>query len=493
MRQVQSGGSNLKYWLAVLVLTFASAAAEPAHAQVTITGTTQQITSSFFNQIGPSISGNFICYTDYTKGINEPQVHCDDWTAHTDYPLTTASPLVDQTVGGVSGSTVVYTEFKGGLPAVWACPIPSGCPTGAKSLGSGLNPSIDGTLVAWFDNSSGNYQIMATDLNVPGAVKQLTNNSGNNNSLAPNVSGRTVVYSLGTDSSYAHCQIHVTNFDTLSTRQITASPNGCNSSPDISGNYVVYQADRVNTPPINQNIYVYDLAANTETQISLPNFQQNPHVSGDWVSFDDVANGISSILLYHIPSGTVLTAVQATTNLQSAFLNDIDGTNVAYTSDASGSDNIYLFRFTVMGLEVPFDTFHVRAEADLSRHHARDSFTAEAEFHLGKGSAGINPSSDSLHFKAAGGTTNLVFDAALSQFHAGHNGRLNFNGMLNGFPVEIHLRPLHHSGAYEFSLEARKLNLAQFSNPLAITLQVGSNIGQITINAEFDRHHDEDH
>jgi len=479
----------------MLVLTTLSVAAPSAQAQVTITGTTQQITNSPFNQIGSDISGNFICYTDYTKGIAEPEVRCSDWTTLTDYPLTTANSLVDQMVGGVSGSTVVYTEFTGGLPVVWACPITSaGCnSTTATKLGPGANPSVDATLAAWIDNSSGNYQIMAADLNAPLNVTELTNNSGPNNSLSPSVSGRSVAYSMGADASYTHCQIFVINFDTLATRQLTSSANGCNTSPDIFGNTVVYQSNRANSPSPNTNIYVYDLSSSTETFISMPGIQQNPHVSGDWVSFEQVLNGISSIDLYHIPSGTVLSAVQATTNLQSAFLSDIDGTNVAYTSGASGSDNIYLFRFTVMGAELPFDKFHVRAEADLSRHHAHDRFAAEAEFHLGKGSAGINPSTDSLHFKAAGGTTNLVFDAALSQFRAGHNGRLNFNGMLNGFPVEIHLRPLHRSGAYEFSLEASKLNLVNFSNPLAITLQIGSNTGQATINAEFERHHDQDH
>jgi len=67
-------------------------------------------------------------------------------------------------------------------------------------------------------------------------------------------------------------------------------------------------------------------------------------------SFEDVSSttsgNISSIRLYQISTGLVFTAVSASTQLQSAFLSDIDGLNVVYTSAASGNYDIYLFQFT---------------------------------------------------------------------------------------------------------------------------------------------------
>jgi len=46
MQQIQSAWRNLSYWQAVLILTFVPAAAQPARAQVTISGITQQVTTS---------------------------------------------------------------------------------------------------------------------------------------------------------------------------------------------------------------------------------------------------------------------------------------------------------------------------------------------------------------------------------------------------------------------------------------------------------------
>jgi len=151
------------------------------------------------------------------------------------------------------------------------------------------------------------------------------------------------------DTSTGICQVFVANFDAppnTPPTQITNSSTGCNSFPDIYGNYVVYEANRTGT----QNIYVYNMTTSTETQIVLPGLQQNPHIFGDWVSFEDVTSSptpdISSLRLYQISTARLYTAVQAATQLQSAFLNDLDGLNLVYTSAAGGNYDIFLFQFT---------------------------------------------------------------------------------------------------------------------------------------------------
>lgn len=314
------------------------ACALPAQAQITITGTSQGLTASGTNS-GPAISGNLVCYTVISAAKN---VFCYDLAKGTSFPVTTG---LSQQFGDVSGNTIVYTDFSNGS-TVEVCildPTTDTCSAGSPYAISDAfsdSPAVDGSLVAWEDNISGRYNIYAEDL-ASGALQQITN-SLSNDSRFPNVSGRNIAYS--TALANGTCQVFVTNFDTGATTQLTNSP-GCNTMPDISGNHVVYQANRDG----EQDIYVYDLATNVETRISFPYVQQNAHVSGDWVSFEslDLSRTISSILLYHIPTGTVLTAVQATTVSQSATLNDIDGLNVVYNSSAAGPLNIYVFQFTL--------------------------------------------------------------------------------------------------------------------------------------------------
>jgi beta propeller repeat protein len=345
--------SNSHQWTKAFLL-LCVAAVLPASAPAQIPGTTTQITANPFDQLSPAISGNLICYTDYRLGPGQGEVWCHDLAANTDFQVTTANLLTNQLASGLSGNTAVYTQVSSGASTVYGCVIASETypPCSPIALGSGysFSPAIDGSLVAWVDGSTGSTNIYAVDLNVPGAVKQLTQNAANNNSLTPSVSGRNVAYSTGADPHSNVCQVFVTNFDSLTTTQLTNSANGCNGTVNIDGNYVVYQANRDG----DQDIYVYNMTTLTETRIALPGLQQNAHISGDWVSFEDVASAptanVSSLRLYQISIGVVYTAVQASTQLQSAFLNDLDGYNLAYTSAAAGNYDIFLFRFTPPGI-----------------------------------------------------------------------------------------------------------------------------------------------
>jgi beta propeller repeat protein len=307
-----------------------------ALAQVTITGTTRRLTTDPSSHYGPSISGDIVAYT--VGGSTNSEVFFYDLSTNTEYQATASRGGLSQIAGDVSGNLIVYTELSSAGSTVKAFAIAGGTTPLSESYSSGT-PGVDGSLVAWQDFASGVGEIVAVDLSA-GIPRQLTNGAGNASS-SPNVSGRYVVYST---SFGATCQVFVTNFDTLVTTQLTNSPTGCNRSTDISGNHVVYESDRAG----DQDIYIYELGTGTETRVGLPGVQQNPHVSGDWVAFEDLTSaGVSSIRLYHIPSGTLLTAVQANTALESASLNDIDGTRVAYTSAAAGNLDIYVFEFSV--------------------------------------------------------------------------------------------------------------------------------------------------
>ncbi len=226
-----------------------------------------------------------------------------------EHQLTTSSATVSQALADVSGNTIVYTEFSPSGSDVKGCTIGGACFDVAGDETS-TNPVISGSLVAWEDVSTVNDEIHARDLST-GVVKTLTNNPGNN-TTGPNVDGRNVVYSTQTATG---CQVSITNFDTTLTRKLAA--DGCNSSADISGDFVVYQAVRAG----EQHVFVYQLATGTETEILPSGLQRNPHISGNWVSFEDVntTSGASSVDLYYIPTGQVFTAAAATSPLTLDF------------------------------------------------------------------------------------------------------------------------------------------------------------------------------
>ena len=353
-----------RFALRFALLCAAGAISAMAQAPPQIPGTTTQVTTKPQDQEGPSISGNLICYTNY---MNNGEVHCYDLATNINFQVTSANLATGtyQVATGVSGNNVVYTQFNSAGTTAYACLIISETspPCSPVVLGSAnsFSPAIDGSLVAWVDGA----EIWGLDLSPSGTRKQITNNGATTNQrgLAPNVSGRNIAYHV-LNTSTAFCDVFVTNFDSGNTMQLTNGASGCNSVPDIDGNYVVYQSSRnsqpgCSPPPISptatncSQIFVYDLNAKKETAVpttGLGAIQQNPHISGDWVSFEDVTlsntANVSSLRLYQISTSTVYTSVQATTQLQSAFLNDIERQNILYTSAAAGNYDIYLFQFT---------------------------------------------------------------------------------------------------------------------------------------------------
>lgn len=258
--------------------------------------------------------------------------------------------------------------------------------------------------------------------------------------------------------------------------------------PDTDGTVIAY-ASRASTASMAWQ----PVAGGTEQILNLPRSAINPSVSGGMIAFayDATGSGSHQIVLYNVAANVLYKVTEDEfPGGADKTLNDISVTpdgkvRIVWQQEENSQANVYAYTFN-LPVSVPFSKFRVRVEAELTRHHDRDKFEAEGQFELGKGSPGINPAQDSLHFSAMGGSTNIVFDVPLSSFHAGHHGRLRFYGVLNGFPVEIHIRPLHQPRFYEFTLEAHKMNLAHFSNPVDVTLQVGNNVGTAVIHADID-------
>ena len=316
--------------LSVLAL---SALVSPAHGQVSIFGSTTRLTTDPAAQFDPSISGNIVVYADLRNG--NADIYYVDVTTGIETRVTTGSQ--DEQLNDVSGNTIVYTDFGattggGDIKAFTIGGITRDVavsPTSAQK-----NPGIGGSIVAWEDTRDGNQEIYAKDLTT-GVEKRLTT-TPSATEMDPAVSGSRVAYSR---QDATGCQIFVTDFVTVTTTQVTSAP-ACHSLPDISGTRVVYHGNRDG----NQDIFTYDLTSGIETRLTLSGAQRDANVAGDWVAFEDVSSGNSDIKLYHVPSGSFFTAATTPSN---EFLNDIDGTRVAYTTDVGGNLDIYMFEFSV--------------------------------------------------------------------------------------------------------------------------------------------------
>ena len=136
------------------------------------------------------------------------------------------------------------------------------------------------------------------------------------------------------------CDIWAYDWATGVTTQITDTSATNERNPDVDGTTIVYQGDRTG----DSDIYLYDLATGTEQHLALAGDQANPHVSGEFVSMDDLSGGIYHIRLWHYPTGAVFDVTGGTAG---QYLNDIDGNRVVYTDDRNGDLEIYMVTFQV--------------------------------------------------------------------------------------------------------------------------------------------------
>lgn len=304
-----------------------------------VTGTEQQVTTAMADQFDPALSGNIVVYTDFSG------VDADVW--YTDLLTGVAQPVItapgDQQLTGVSGNLVVFTDWN--TMDVLVFHIDTGVTDnlthGAGS--NGLDPSIDGTLVAWTDDRDRNAEIYARDL-ATGEERRITTDPMVDQS--PSVGGGLIVWEKC--DGYA-CDVLVYDWATAQTRPLTASPQASERFPDVAGRIVVFQREQ--GTPIDKNLVAIDLDAPGELILDLAGDQENAHISGDFVSFNDSATGVPHIGLWQLSTGAY---AQVVGEAGGQYLNDIDGNRIVYSDNRAGTLDIWMFEFEIE--EPPADT-----------------------------------------------------------------------------------------------------------------------------------------
>jgi beta propeller repeat protein len=295
-------------------------------------GTETRVTNAAADQFDPAIAGNLVVYTDFS-GV-DADVWYTDLATGLPHPVTTAPG--DQQLTGVSDNKILFTDWN--TMDVLVFDVATGVATNiTNAAGSNsLDPAISGSLAAWTDDRDGNAEIYARDLQT-GVERRITNDPLVDES--PAVSGSLIVWERC--DGYA-CDIFVYDWATGATRQLTATPYASERFPDVFGRTVVFQREQ--GTPIDKDLVAVNLDAPSEKVLALAGDQENAHISGDFVSFNDSASGVPHIGLWQLSTGR---RFEVTAGTGGQYLNDIDGNRIVYTDNRADTLDIYMYTFNL--------------------------------------------------------------------------------------------------------------------------------------------------
>jgi beta propeller repeat protein len=233
----------------------------------------------------------------------------------------------DQLLSDVSGSRIAYTDRVTGSGDIVLYNIATGMTSAlTNDVVDQQSSSISDRLVAWEDFNFSDRDIVVRDL----LLGTTTRIGGPDDQNSPSASGAKVVFLDGT-------AVDVYDADTMLTSQVYAGPA---ASANIDGTHVAVALFNAT----DGDIAVFDTSGLQLATLSLAGDQGAPHISGDWVSFEDFSMGAAHVGLWHWTTGDVYFPTPATSRQQ---LNAISGNRVVYTDDRSGDLDIYMFEFSV--------------------------------------------------------------------------------------------------------------------------------------------------
>jgi beta propeller repeat protein len=331
---------RIRVWLTV-VTVFLGTAIVASPQSITVTGYETRVTSDPGDQYDPSISGNLVVFTDYRSA--DTDVYYVDLATMTEHPVIVGPG--NQELTGISNGRIVYTDYRSSdvvlLDTADGTTQNLTAPDKA-AVGHPFNsvdPVISGDLVAWEDSRDGNMEIYAMNVGT-GEERRITDSPAVDSK--PSMSGAVIAWQRC--AAGGTCDIWSYDWSTGLTTQITDTP-ACNErNPSISGQKIVYQSDCLGDSDIDQ----HDLATGTQEHLALPGDQANPHVSGNFVSYDDLSEGLYHIGLWHPQTGGHF---QLTSGTSGQYLNGIDGNRVVYTDDRNGDLEIYMYTFEAEGTD----------------------------------------------------------------------------------------------------------------------------------------------
>jgi beta propeller repeat protein len=314
----------------LLGCALAAAAAMTARATPTLVGTERRVTTALADQFDPAISGDIVIYTDFSG------VDADVW--YTDLATGVARPVSmaagDQQLTAVSGHRIAFSDWNTMDVIVFDITTATSHNLTNDAGSNALDPALGGDLIAWTDDRDHNPEIYARDL-ATGEERRISNHPYIDE--APAVGDGLIAWERC--DGYA-CDILVYDWLTGQTRQLTATPQASERFPDVFGRVVVFQREQ--GTPIDKDIVAINLDQPGERVLSLAGDQENAHISGDVVAFNDAQSGTPHIGLWRLATDDHFTIDLPASG---QYLVDIDANHVVYSDNRAGTLDIWMYTF----------------------------------------------------------------------------------------------------------------------------------------------------
>ena len=321
------------------VVAAAMATALPVQAQLAtlpLPGTEAGIVVQPGAQDEPALSSPFGSFIAYTDGARAPS---EVWYCRLEGLTCPAFPVPastgNQYAPAVAGDVLVYVDegqFGPRRGNVVRMSLTQGFSAAVSPFDAPQRlPAVSDRLLAWEDERDplNGSDVWVHDTLLGGAWSV----TGPGVQRAPRASGTLVSYlddSTGTVKVYD-----------LATGSTTVAFPAPAVFADVDGAAVVVET-------LVGDLEVRSIDGGALTGLALPGQQSNPHISGDWVAFEDISTLVRRVIVWNWKAGD-LYAPPAGTSSQT--LNDISWPRVVYVDDRSqitGRD-IYLYDTSVDG------------------------------------------------------------------------------------------------------------------------------------------------
>ncbi len=304
-----------------------------------------RLTTDPGNQYRPDIDGDKVVYFDTRGGSSA--VYLYDLKTHSERRLASGGTGWPGSRVAISGTRVVYDDNRESDGDIYLCDLATGLERRLTSgPGQHLSPDISGDKVVYEEWPGYVYLYdLATDTETllggePGWQSE------------PAVSGNRVVWVDSRhdyEGSGTNHELYVYDIAAKSENRLTHDEGWQQSTPDICGDKVVFVDDR-NT---NDDIYLHNLTTHAEKQITTDyDWQWTPKVSGNLVVWGDRRNRLLDqsghvlvgydIYAYDLASET---EIQVTINPADQGDPAISGNRVVFTDARNGAEDIYLSEF----------------------------------------------------------------------------------------------------------------------------------------------------
>jgi len=284
------------------------------------------------NQTEPAIAFPYVAFTDYVTAPS--RVWYYDATGNNGAGSRVSVPpgTGAQATPAIAGGVIAFGEGSFSVENVQLYDIVSGLLSPAAPWPAmQSNPGLSRRLAAWEDSRAGNPVIWVRDLQ-QGGDRAVT---GPGPQAKPRVSGALVVYVDLANNRSIKLYDADGNAGNGTTVLIHPGPAESASVDAVEG---VVALSAVGADP--GNIEVHSTSGGLIASLDMPGAQVNPHVSGEWVAFEDLSTGTSRVILWNWVLGA-LYAPPAVNSVQK--LNDLEWPRVVYSDDCNGDYDVFMY------------------------------------------------------------------------------------------------------------------------------------------------------